>query len=170
MIVRRLKGLARTPETFGVVHGDFELDNLCWEEGRAVAFDFDGAERSWFVADVVYAIRDLQPAPPGNPRPGEAELFGAFLRGYRREHPLAEADLALLPLFAAAHAARSAARLRTALGVQESDAPSWETWEIRLRRKLAENVVRQRRLVLAVTAGLGSADGGSSKATTLSEC
>jgi Ser/Thr protein kinase RdoA (MazF antagonist) len=61
------------------------------------------------VADIAYAVRDVAPVP------AQAELFAAFLTGYRRIRPLPEPDLAYLPLFTAAHAARSAVRARSAI-------------------------------------------------------
>jgi len=144
-IARRLEELPRGPDVFGVVHGDFELDNLCWTDDRPVAYDFDEAARSWFVADLAHATRDLAPLPPRTPRPDEADLFAAFLSGYRQVHALAEAQLAWLPLFVAAHAACSVVRVRAALGEQEPDEPPWQ---VRLRRKLIEYADRQRRIAL----------------------
>lgn len=55
----RVAGLPRDEARFGIVHGDFELDNLAWEDGRATAFDFDEAACSWYAADIAYALRDL---------------------------------------------------------------------------------------------------------------
>jgi Ser/Thr protein kinase RdoA (MazF antagonist) len=43
----RLATLPRDDSRFGVVHGDFELDNLAWDTGRATAFDLDEAAVSW---------------------------------------------------------------------------------------------------------------------------
>jgi Ser/Thr protein kinase RdoA (MazF antagonist) len=127
-----LATLPRDPDRFGIVHGDFELDNLSWDGDTAVAYDFDEAARSWYVADIVNAVRDLA---------GATVLYGAFLAGYRRARPLRESDLAHVPLFEAAQAACAAVRVREALG--ESDALP------ELRRKLTEYLGRQRALVVA---------------------
>jgi Ser/Thr protein kinase RdoA (MazF antagonist) len=51
--------LPRDGNHWGVVHGDFELDNLAWEGNRPVAYDFDEAAVSWFAADIANAVRDL---------------------------------------------------------------------------------------------------------------
>ncbi|GGW77938.1 phosphotransferase [Streptomyces lomondensis] len=40
--------LPRGQGRWGVVHGDFELDNMAWEGGRPVAYDFDEAALSWY--------------------------------------------------------------------------------------------------------------------------
>jgi Ser/Thr protein kinase RdoA (MazF antagonist) len=55
-----LDRLPRHGDCFGVVHGDFELDNLAWTGDTPTAYDFDEAGRSWFVADIAHALRDLQ--------------------------------------------------------------------------------------------------------------
>ena len=146
-IARRLEYLSRDPDRFGTVHGDFELDNLCWDAQAATAFDFDEAARSWFAADIAYAVRDLAPVPARTPRPGEADLFGAFLAGYREVRALPEPEVARLPLFTAAHAACSAVRARSALdGTRQPGDPQWLHT---LRRKLEQHIEHQRRAAVA---------------------
>jgi Ser/Thr protein kinase RdoA (MazF antagonist) len=86
-------------------------------------------------------VRDLAPVPARTPRPGEADLFGAFLAGYRTEHPLPDPDLAYLPLFTAANAACSAVRVRLALDASEADDPPWL---VQLHAKLRRYVSQQR--------------------------
>jgi Ser/Thr protein kinase RdoA (MazF antagonist) len=132
-IARRLTTLPRDPDRFGIVHGDFELDNLGWDGDTAVAYDFDEAARSWYVADIVNAVRDLA---------GRAGLHGSFLAGYRRERPLPESDLDHVPLFEAAQAACAAVRVRRAL-VGDADVL------VGLRGRLHEYLGRQRALVVA---------------------
>lgn len=137
-IKRRLGELPRDRGRFGFGHGDFELDNVCWEGSRAVAFDFDEAARSWFVADIAVAVRDLG-------RLSESATFDAFLTGYRHVRPLPEDDLALLPLFGAAYAACSMVRVRSAMDASQADEPPWLG---QLRQKLASYIDRQRLLVV----------------------
>jgi Ser/Thr protein kinase RdoA (MazF antagonist) len=106
----RLRAMPRDAGRYGVVHGDFELDNLAWVEGAPIAYDLDEAERSWFAADVAFAIRDLVPDPRALVAPSSA-LVGAFLAGYRRERPSPAFDSDQLVLFTATNALRSVARL-----------------------------------------------------------
>lgn len=146
----RLAALPRHPGSFGLVHGDFELDNLAWHGDTVTAFDFDDAARSWFVADIAKAVIDLAPVPARTPRPGEAPLFAAFLAGYRDVGPLDDADLAHLPLFTALNAAVTLARLSTALDAGTSAADPG--WLVRLRERLDEHAQQLRTDVLAVTA------------------
>jgi Ser/Thr protein kinase RdoA (MazF antagonist) len=139
-IVQRLANLPRDESRFGTVHGDFELDNLCWDGSVATAYDFDETAQSWFLADIAYAVRDLTPLTDRS-----ADLFAAFLAGYRVEHPLADADLALLALFTAAHALCSAVRVHCALDPTQPDDPPWL---VALREKLHRYVRQQRDIAL----------------------
>jgi Ser/Thr protein kinase RdoA (MazF antagonist) len=127
-----LDRLPRRPESFGLVHGDFELDNLAWAGDRPTAYDFDDAHRSWFVADIAYALRDV-------------EESDEFLTGYRSVRDLPESDLAVMPLFVAAHAASWLTRLPSIMDSPAStDDPAWLT---RLRTKLVEFAQHQREIL-----------------------
>ena len=47
-----------------VVHGDPELDNVIWDaNGDPVFVDVDDVSRSWFAADVCFALRDFEGSP-----------------------------------------------------------------------------------------------------------
>ena len=48
----RRGAVARDRAAYGVVCGDFELDNLHWVGTEATAYDVDDAARSWYAADV----------------------------------------------------------------------------------------------------------------------
>jgi Ser/Thr protein kinase RdoA (MazF antagonist) len=142
----RLARLPRDRSRFGVVHGDFELDNLAWDAGRATAFDFDEAAQSWYAADIAYALRDLTGAD-GESDPTRRHLVHAFVAGYRGVRPLDDADLANLRLFAGAHAACSAVRIARALGSSGADEPEWRA---ELRADLTVMARAQRDLAVAV--------------------
>jgi Ser/Thr protein kinase RdoA (MazF antagonist) len=142
----RLAPLPRDRSRFGVVHGDFELDNLAWDAGRATAFDFDEAALSWYAADVAYALRDLT-GPDGEPEPARRRLVHAFVAGYRGVRALDDSDLANLRLFAGAHAACSAVRIARALDSSGADEPEWRA---ELRADLTVMAKAQRDLAVAV--------------------
>jgi Ser/Thr protein kinase RdoA (MazF antagonist) len=96
-------GLPPDDSRFGLIHGDFELDNLAWLDGVPTAYDFDEATRSWYAADVAYALRDAEDRP---------DLVAAFVAGYQDVRPL---DVASLPRFRRLNAARRAASLEALL-------------------------------------------------------
>ena len=143
--------LPRDGNHWGVVHGDFELDNLAWVGDCPVAYDFDEAALSWFAADIAYAVRDL--ADPTGHAAGEHQArFGAFIAGYRSLRPLDDQDLGRLPQFAGLHAAASLVRIARALGDPGRDEPGWLA---ELRGKLTEKARVHRQLVIYTAAQLG---------------
>jgi Ser/Thr protein kinase RdoA (MazF antagonist) len=154
-IIRGLDALPRDPDRFGTVHGDFELDNLSWatdagtDTDTVVAYDFDEAAHSWYLADIAYAVRDLTPTTPaGTSSPGSTELFTAFLTAYRQIRPLPPHDLAHLPLFTAAHAACSAVRAWSAIDTRQPGDPPWLS---RLHAKLQDYTDKQREIAVTTT-------------------
>jgi Ser/Thr protein kinase RdoA (MazF antagonist) len=140
--------LPRDPNHWGVVHGDFELDNLAWAGDRAVAYDFDEAAVSWFAADIAYALRDLA-GPTGHAADEYRAQFDAFIAGYRSLRPLDDQDIGRLPLFAGLHAAASMVRTTRALGRPGQGEPEWMA---ELRAKLTERARADRQLVIHVAA------------------
>ena len=87
-------------ENYGLIHYDFELDNLLWREGIPQIIDFDDSAWHWLAADVAYALRDLYEDRASRVDLNHPSLH-AFLVGYRRARPLQESELAHLPLFMA---------------------------------------------------------------------
>ncbi|MGN6482815.1 MAG: phosphotransferase enzyme family protein, partial [Thermomicrobiales bacterium] len=89
----RLERLPRTPDWYGPLHGDLELDNLTWDSGTIWALDFDAASCGWYLLDIAKALAD--PFATGL-TPGD-EPIAAFLAGYRQYRPLPDEALAMLP-------------------------------------------------------------------------
>ena len=143
--------LPRDGNHWGVVHGDFELDNLAWVGDQPIAYDFDEAAISWFAADIASAVRDLAD-PTGHAAGGHQARFGAFIAGYRSLRSLDDQDLGHLPLFAGLHAAASLVRITSALGDHGRDEPPWLT---ELRGKLTEKARAHRQLVINAAARAG---------------
>jgi Ser/Thr protein kinase RdoA (MazF antagonist) len=131
-LVDALGQLPSSAEWVGVVHGDPELDNVIWQDGAPVFVDLDDAGRSWFAADVCFALRDF--AKRASSPDVEAEPVAAFLAGYRERRPLGEDEVAAFPLFARAHALITLARLERPRG--EPIADDWPDWAKALRAKL----------------------------------
>ena len=96
----RLAMLPTRPENYGLIHYDFELDNLLWREGVPQIIDFDDSAWYWLAADVTYALRDLFEDWASRVDLHHPSLQ-AFVVGYRRARLLQESELAHLPLFMA---------------------------------------------------------------------
>ena len=90
-----LDTLPTTPETYGMIHGDFELDNLIWRNDSAAVLDFDDSAFMWYAADVAFAVRDLFTKDMDL----DDQRFQAFVAGYRESRPLSDESLSQTPPF-----------------------------------------------------------------------
>jgi Ser/Thr protein kinase RdoA (MazF antagonist) len=90
-----LQALPITHDTCGLIHFDFELDNLYWQNQTIGIGDFDDCSYAWYSMDIAFALRDLFHE--------EIDLnnrsFLAFISGYRTQHGLHAELVSQLPLF-----------------------------------------------------------------------
>ena len=70
-----LAALPVTATNYGLIHGDFELDNLFWQGETVAMLDFDDCACYWYVA---FALRDLFQTGVDLSHPS----FRAFIGGY----------------------------------------------------------------------------------------
>lgn len=81
-IKSKLEKLDRSVDTFGLIHYDFELDNIMYdsETSSMYAIDFDDAMIGWYGQDIERALRSLKDET-------ESEAYEhfetSFLEGYR---------------------------------------------------------------------------------------
>jgi Ser/Thr protein kinase RdoA (MazF antagonist) len=90
-----LQALPVTHDSYGLIHFDFELDNLYWQGQTIGIGDFDECTSAWYIMDIAFALRDLF-------RDGvdlNNQSFLAFLSGYRTQHGLHDDLVSNLPLF-----------------------------------------------------------------------
>jgi len=130
----RLAELPVTPENYGLIHYDFELDNLLWRDGIPQIIDFDDCAHYWLAADIAYALRDLYADCWSQVEITHPSLQ-AFVAGYRRVRPLPESELAHLPLFMALLNLLMYAELLQIVG--EPPSQGEPEWTSSLRRRLA---------------------------------
>lgn len=119
-----LVDLPRTPEVYGLLHGDPEIDNLVWTGSRAVFVDFDDVHHGWYAADIAFALRAW--APPAAAPDLRLPVPSAFLDGYRRRRPFTAEEQSWLPVLARAGAAETLARLEPVLSEPADD--DWPDW------------------------------------------
>lgn len=132
----------------GTLHGDFELDNLRWSDGRPTAFDADETRTGPFVQDIAATVRDLLGDTPGTVE--HPALLADFLTGYRSVRPLGDDEVSGLEL----HSAAVAVRLLVATAhVQADPLADEEQWSVDLRASLVDHRERLRTRVLAATVG-----------------
>jgi Ser/Thr protein kinase RdoA (MazF antagonist) len=111
-------------EQYGLIHYDFEPDNVFWDEesARFCVIDFDDSMYHWYVMDIANALQDLQEFDPETAE----RNFQAFLTGYRAETTLDQAFVDLLPRFERfANLYKFARVLRSLQDSELSDAPTW---------------------------------------------
>lgn len=126
-------GLPVTPGNYGLIHYDFEPDNVFYDQqtGTVQVIDFDDALYHWYVMDVAQALHSLAEEIPQSDLPRKT---GVFLDGYRSEYAIDARIWNALPLFR--RFANIYRYLRIARAVQER----WENepgWMSSLRLKLS---------------------------------
>lgn len=129
-----LAALPSNRETYGLIHFDFELDNLIWRDGSIGILDFDDCSHLWYAADLAFALGDLfaEGADFGD------ERSRAFVRGYAEHHPLDDDLMALLPLFRRLNNLLKYARLLRATDLPVG--PEHPDWLVALSQKLHDRM------------------------------
>ena len=125
---KALKALPVTRETYGLLHYDFEPDNVFWNGETCSVIDFDDAMLGWFAMDVEQALEEL-----------EEDSAALFMQGYRSISPFTEEMEAQRPLMRKFIQLRGYARLLHCLSDEIPDPPGWM---VELRQKL--NTARKR--------------------------
>lgn len=113
-----------TATNYGLIHGDFELDNLMWQDETIAMLDFDECSSYWYVADVAFALRDLFETGVDLSHPS----FHAFIRGYSQHYPLDEELISHLPTWMRLVNLIMYAKLVRAMDIaNDQDYPEWCT-------------------------------------------
>lgn len=129
----QLNMLEQTLQNYGLIHFDFEADNLMWEEGKVAVLDFDDSARLWYGADLVFATRDLF---KGTAIDVLDQRFQRFLLGYRSHRFLDDVELVRMPLYIRLHRLASIARLGRCLDIDQNNL-EYPDWLLNLYRKLS---------------------------------
>lgn len=135
-ICNQLAMLPITDNNYGLVHYDFEPDNVFFdaESNSFSVIDFDDMIQCWYMLDVVRALDALVDVTD------EAHLVDAetaFLTGYRSASTLTEEDEQTLPLM------RRLVRIHEYGGLLRCLSDNIEAepdWLIKLRKKLTDRV------------------------------
>jgi Ser/Thr protein kinase RdoA (MazF antagonist) len=86
-------GFGKTPDRYGLSHGDFLPENIIVSGKGIRLVDFDDAGESWHMLDVATAMFDLIDTPAFDP------CNAAFVNGYRAHRELPDEHLEMLPAF-----------------------------------------------------------------------
>ncbi|BBK33580.1 Ser/Thr protein kinase RdoA (MazF antagonist) [Stella humosa] len=93
LIDRRTRRFGRAPGRYGLVHADLRLANLLVDDQRLTVIDFDDCGFSWLVYDFAAAVSFMEDDPL------VPAMADAWVAGYRTVLPLADADVAEIPVF-----------------------------------------------------------------------
>lgn len=137
----RLHKLPVGKANFGLIHYDFELDNMVWHGGRARIYDCDDCARYWFAADVVHALRELFDDRAERIDVGDVR-FQSFLRGYRSVRRMEDGELRHAPVFARMHNLVAFAHVYRSIA--DGPLPNEPQWTSDLRAKLIGKLNRYR--------------------------
>ena len=93
-----LSALDQSPANYGLIHADFVAENLLVDGDEVRLIDFDDAGFGWHLFELATSTHFLM----GEDYCDAAQE--ALIRGYRSQRPLADEELARLPLFSLARA------------------------------------------------------------------
>jgi Ser/Thr protein kinase RdoA (MazF antagonist) len=120
-----LDSLTLPDQDYGLLHGDFELDNVLWDGERIQALDFDEATYAWYVVDFAAALQDVWLGGDSGTVTSQDRLAW-FNQGYSLVRPLPEGLAEALPrVFTLVLALKVAGLLRSYATASEDAAPPW---------------------------------------------
>ncbi|MBN2046813.1 MAG: phosphotransferase [Anaerolineaceae bacterium] len=90
-----LASLPAGAQDAGLIHYDFELDNLFWDGAGFTVIDLDDAALYPFAADIAFAFDDVFELPQA----ARERVVDGFLDGYRSERPLSDEWVERIHLF-----------------------------------------------------------------------
>lgn len=93
-----LAAYGRPPRRYGLIHADFNLDNMLLDGDRVVLLDFDDSGFGWHLFDLATVWTLFHGADCAAP------MRAGVIEGYRRERDLPDEEVARLPLFELARA------------------------------------------------------------------
>lgn len=126
--LRWLETLPISAQDYGLIHGDFELDNIIWDGQRVQALDFDDASYGWYGLDIAIALQDVWKAGDEGDvaRAQRDERFRSFAEGYATVRPLPLGIPDSMPrLLNLLLAVKTARLLRAYANAPESEDPEW---------------------------------------------
>ncbi|ATP40763.1 aminoglycoside phosphotransferase [Solibacillus sp. R5-41] len=124
-VTKWLQSLPNNKDVFGLIHYDFQLDNIFFEEGKGHSFniiDFDDAIYHWYALDIVTALDDFIDDENAHSK----LLIQSFLNGYRSKMFLENDVVAQFPQFQRYANLYKFSKLLRSLDYGEiNDIPSW---------------------------------------------
>ena len=144
--VNILETLPEVLPHYGLLHYDFELDNIKWNNQDIYVLDFDDIARFWFAADIAFALNDVIESD----MPDRKQLIDSFIEGYRTFREFTDDWVERLPLFHQLNGVLKYARLLNSYkNTNPEEDPPW----LATMRKRHENWLSRQRLKFKKLAG-----------------
>lgn len=141
-----LNELSITRDNYGLVHYDFELDNVFYdkETKSCAVIDFDDGMYHWYALDIEQVFESIEEEL-------SKEAFQTakkeFIRGYKKEHSYTQEMDTLRPLMRRFINLYGYARLIRCVAEKFADEPEWL---VELREKLDKNILEKEANMLSV--------------------
>jgi Ser/Thr protein kinase RdoA (MazF antagonist) len=137
LLRRSFSRLTKKPGTYGLLHYDFEPDNVFYNDaaGACSVIDFDDAMYHWYMMDVAQALDSLKGEIASGELPQKQSIF---ILGYASQFELDPDLFAVMPIF------NRFGRLYRYARVTRAVEEHWENepgWLLELRSKLASALV-----------------------------
>lgn len=134
--------LPKNNQNFGLVHYDFELDNVLYDQTTDTLniIDFDDAMYHWFAMDIEQALNSIL---NDSFCENYSLMKDVFIEGYREEFNIDDDMLSMLPIFS------RFANLYGYVKILQSSAEVWNNepeWLFHLRGKLAIAIEQRSKL------------------------
>lgn len=114
--------LQHNVDIYGLIHFDFEVDNIIWQEGHPQFIDFESSVAGWYPADICFALRDLFERDSSL----QSREFLLFKEGYRLICTLSDEEVLKIPMFLRLHNLIMFKQLKKSLDVViDSGQPQW---------------------------------------------
>jgi Ser/Thr protein kinase RdoA (MazF antagonist) len=85
-----------TSSNFGMIHGDFTIRNLRYDNAQISLFDFDNSCEHWYGYELACFLHHFV----GHPDAQKSLVYNGLIRGYAEEVAITQAFLEQLPFFA----------------------------------------------------------------------
>ena len=130
--------LPQNKSNFGLVHYDFELDNVFYEETskKYSVIDFGSSMYHWYTMDIEQSLANLKEEYSQN---DFEHIKTIFMNGYKTEYQIFEEEIKLFPVF------RRFDNLRQYINLKDVVEETWDNepeWMVNLRENL-NNIIME---------------------------
>lgn len=91
IIGEKLEKYGKNPDNYGLIHSDFNINNVLVDQENVQVLDFDDCGFGWFLYDLSTSVLEYDE--------GIRDKIAAWIKGYETERKLSETDKSMIPTF-----------------------------------------------------------------------